>query len=229
MKKYTIYYTNSKDEVVKFHIKNMPDSDERGMIAYLEKIKRYIQDISYFILGCSMIVCLFWTLKHKDDISVCFCILGLLLLACILKVALENILEEHFIKRNGCEFLLQYLDNCSDRNWTLLKDKTYGILSLLEARTPEGTLFLADPQKQAAAVRIVFYETSFKINWVSYAESGDQIQKNYLFNIEHVIKNCKLEKDAVEYDVMKNELRVPLEFDFLRSELKVPMSFDYDH
>ena len=70
----------------------------------------------------------------------------------------------------------------------------------------------ANPQNQSAAISIVFYVSYFKMNWTSYAENGDQIQKEDLFNIGHVIKNCKLEKDTVEYDFLKNELRVPLNF-----------------
>lgn len=51
------------------------------------------------------------------------------------------------------------------------------------------------------------------MSWISYAGNGDQIQKNDRFNVEYYVKNCKLDKDTVEYDIIKNELRVPLEYE----------------
>lgn len=225
MTDFFIYYTNSKDEIYKFHVKNMLDSDEREKIPFLEdKVKPLlnIADKIFYVLLiisiCSIIVSLFWMMQPQDGYSSLYSIICSLLLGIVcfcLRIPCDEIFLKHYIKRYECEFLLQYLKDCSSREWGLLKHKIYAILSLLDAKTPEGTLFSEDLPKQAAAVGIVFEKTSFKVNWISYAGNGDQIQRDELFNIEHVIKNCKLEKDVVEYDVMKNELRVPVEFDIV--------------
>ena len=217
IKDFIIFCTNTKEEkeeIIKLRIKNMPDSDEREMIAFLDKKKKYLLDIFYFVTGWSVFVCIFLMLKHKDALFAFFFFFGLLLV-CILKVAFEETLWKYFIKWNGNELLLQYLKDYSAQEWRCLQntiEKAYSILNLLNARTPEGMLVSANPQNQAAAISIVFYVSYFKMNWTSYAENGDQIQKEDLFNIGHVIKNCKLEKDTVEYDFLKNELRVPLNF-----------------
>lgn len=220
MKDFIIFCTNTKGEVVKLRIKNMPDLDERGEIAFLEKKTEHLMNIFYIlsvVIGCSMIVSFLWTLKHMDDSFAYMCWIGILLAfigCCVLKVFLKEIFRKHFIRKNGCEFLQRYLKDYSDQEWGRLKhtvEMTHSILGLLNARTPEGTLVSADPQNQAAAISIDFCINYFKMKWKSYAGNGDQIQKEDLFKAGHVIKNCKLEKDTVEYDFLKNEFRVPLE------------------
>lgn len=119
----------------------------------------------------------------------------------------EETLWKYFIKWNGIDY--------SAQEWRGLQntiEKAYSILDLLNTRTPEGMLVSASPQNQAAVVSIVFHMSYFKLNWTSYAGNGDQIQKEDLFNTGHIFRNCKLEKDTVEYDFLKNELRVPLDF-----------------
>lgn len=221
IKDFIIFCTNTNEESVKLHIKNMPDSDERENIAFLKKKTKYILNIFYVLLiacWCSMIACCVWTWKHADDGFVYVLWIGLLLFfvgSCAFKSFFEEIFRKHLIRKNGCEFMQQYLKDYSVQEWRRLQymvERAYSILSLLDARTPEGTLMYANLQNQAAVVSIVFRVSYFKLEWTSYAKNGDQIQKEDLFNTGHVIKNCKLEKDTVEYDFLKNEFRVPLNF-----------------
>lgn len=226
---FTVFYTNSKKKVAKLRIKNMLDSDEREMIAFLEKKLNFLSKIfctiyyMLLIVGiCFLIVCFFWMIKPSDNSFVCVYFIGILLFLLgifILREFHEEILW-YFIKlikkeKNECDFLLQYLEDY--REVSLLMSRTYSILSLFDARTSEGTLILEDPKNQAAVIRIVFYKTYLRMKWISYAGNGDQIPKDYQFHIEHVIKNCKLEEDTVEYDFMKEELRIPMKFDEIES------------
>lgn len=57
------------------------------------------------------------------------------------------------------------------------------------------------------------------LDWISYAENGDQLDQYEVFRVGNFIKNGMVEKDTIEFDFIKNELRVPLEFD-LRESMK---------
>lgn len=227
MKDFIIFYTNSKEEVAKFRIKNMLDREEREKIAFLEKkIEKFfdlfemIFYVPFTVAVFLMIVCMYQMTKPTCDSLIFVYIAGLALFLigyCCSREFFQKISLKHFIEKNGCEFLLQYLEFYSDEEWRRFKRMTYSILSLLDARIPEGTLFSANSQNQATVINILFYATYFKVSWISYAWNGDQILREDLFNIEHVIKNCKLERDVVEYDFMNNELRVPLGFDEIRT------------
>lgn len=222
VKDFIILCINDKRETVKLRIKNMLDFNEREEIAFLEKKTRQLMHVFYTLLiamGCSLVICCFWTLMNKDSwfVYVCWIVLLLGFIACcVFKEYLEKIFRKYFIKRRRCDFLCQYLKGYSDADWICLKDtveKAHDILALLHIRTPEGNLLYTDPHNYAASITITYGKTSFKLDCVSYTENGDQIQTHKLFNTENFIKNCKLEKDTVEYDFLKNELRVPLEFE----------------
>ena len=186
----------------------MLDSDERRKVAFYSKREAYLMYIFYALLigmFCSIIAGCFWELKHIKDVTDC------MVLAIILLVFIKCC-----ISKSTNKFYSQYFNIYRKEEWKRFSDtveKTYSILSLLNAKTSEGTLLSENPQNQALAISIVFCRTYFQMNWISYAGNGDQIQKDDRFNIECVIKNCKFEKDTVEYDIIKNELRVPLEYE----------------
>lgn len=208
VKDFIIFCTNTEGEVVKLHIKNMLDSDERRKVAFYSKREAYLMYIvSALLIGmfCSIIVGCFVGLKYIEGVVKCtvFAMILLTFIKCC-------------ISKSTNKFYSQYFNIYRQQEWKRFSDtveKTYSILSLLNAKTSEGTLLSENPQNQAAAISIVFCRTYFQMNWISYAGNGDQRQKDDRFNIERVIKNCKFEKDTVEYDIIKNELRVPLEYE----------------
>ncbi len=134
-----------------------------------------------------------------------------------LKPIIKEICRQLLVKNEKNHLLKQYMKNYSNEEWICLKntvDKVHNILNMLQAKTPEGNLVYTNPPNDIANITIIFDNNSFKLDCVSYTGNGDQKQINEFFNIGRFIKNCTLEKYTVEFDFLKNELRVPVGFDY---------------
>lgn len=239
MKDFIILCTNNKYEIVKLRILNMPDLEELENISWLRKRTRHIDVILLIIMIVSGAICIisgiqyilacFSKLEYKDNMLFCkyfecgiaivFCIIVGLLLFTHLLIIFMKIMEERIIKREGCDYIRQYMKEYSGDNRAILiasVAKADSILNLLNARTLTGTLLYKDPEAHWTNITISYSREYFMLDWISYAENGDQLDQYEVFRVGNFIKNYMVEKDIIEFDFMKNELRVPLEFEFSR-------------
>lgn len=239
MKDFIILCTNNKYEIVKLRILNMPDLEELENISWLRKRTRHIDVILLIIMMVSGTICIisgiqhiltyFSKLEYKDNMLFCkyyecgiamvfFTIVGLLSFTYLLIIFMQ-IIEERIIKKEGCDYIWQYMKEYSGDNWAILiasVEKADSILNLLNARTLTGTLLYKDPEARWTNITISYNREYFMLDWISYAENGDQLDQYEVFRVRNFIKNCMVGKDIIEFDFMKNELRVPLEFKFSR-------------
>lgn len=239
MKDFVILCTNNKNEIFKLRILNMPDLEELENISWLRKKTRHIDYILLIIMIVSGTICIisgiqhiltyFSKLEYKDNMLFCkyfecgiamvlFTIVGLLFFTYLLIIFMQ-IMEERIIKKEGCDYIWQCMKEYSGDNWAVLiasVEKADSILNLLNARTLIGTLLYKDPEARWTNITISYSREYFMLDWISYAENGDQLDQHEVFRVVNFIKNCMVGKDIIEFDFMKNELRVPLEFEFSR-------------
>lgn len=167
MKDFTILCITSNKENVKLRIRNMPDSDEREKINFIEKKVEHLFRIYFrlIVVFFSMdMVCVFGGLivgtinQVLGDLIFGYLnfwipiISIIVFFGSIVSSFLKIILRKYFVKKENCDFIWRYLKGYSNENWNCLKrtvGKTYSILSLLDARTPEGTPLYTDPSNSA--------------------------------------------------------------------------------
>lgn len=239
MKDFIILCTTNNNEIVKLRILNMPDLEELENISWLRKRTRHIDVILLIIMIVSGAICIisgiqhiltyFSKLEYKDNMLFCkyfecgiamlsFTIVGLLFFTYLL-IIFGNIIEERIIKREGCDYIRQFVKEYSGDNRAILIDfveKADSILNLLNARALKGTLLYKDSEACWTNITISFNREYFMLDWISYAENGDQLNQYEVFRVGNFIKNCMVGKDIIEFDFIKNELRVPVEFEFSR-------------
>lgn len=242
MKDFIILCTNNKNEIVKLRILNMPDREELENMDWLRKKTHRIDVILLIIMIALGVICIirgiqyiftcFSQLEYKDTMlfgkyfecgiaMVFFTIVGLLFFTYLLIIFMQ-IMEERIIKKEGCDYILQCMKEYSGDNWAILiapVEKADSILNLLNARTLTGTLLYKAPEARWTNITISYSREYFMLDWISYAENGDQLDQYEVFRVGNFIKNGMVEKDTIEFDFIKNELRVPLEFD-LRESMK---------
>lgn len=206
-KAFTIQCVNRNKEIINLRMKNMPDFDEMGNII---QIGKKIQSMYCILLGFlfalvfTFIISYMWfvRLPEKSDLECAYMLILLLAYGsyCISVNTIGKTLKRRFVIRGGCDYIWRYMETYNDERWNKLLSTIEGYRVLLDVDFHQSTI--------DTNVDISFGRKCFTLYL------PDRMCE--IFWLEVIVRDPTLNKDTVE-------------FDFLRSELKVPMNFDYDH
>lgn len=200
---FTIQCINSKKEIINLRIKNTPDIDE---MANIIQIGKKIQRMYCILLGLvivlvfSFIVSCMWFLRPpaKSDLTCVYMIVLSLIYVvyCISSKAIGLALEKRIVMKKGCDYVWRYMETYDKERWNELLSYTKGYRTLLDIGFSKST--------DEADMVISFGRTFFMLCLTDCVCE--------IFWLKNIIRNPTLNKNRVEFDFLKNELKVPLGF-----------------
>lgn len=204
VKDFNIQCINRKKEIINLHMKNMPDCDELANIIRIDKKLDFIDCILFamaIVLTFTFIIC-----NSNFAFFNSFRNLVIILAVLLLLGNIKTALKKRVVIRKSCDYIRKYMDVYSDPDWDDLMANVRGAQALIHIPFAKFSITNNDPLQDLddMSISITFSKSFFALD----------LEKHMceIFWVKDIISDCKLENDTVEFDFLKNELRVPMKF-----------------
>lgn len=213
VKDFGIQCINRKKEIINLHMKNMPDCDEVANIIRIDKKLHFIDCILFamaIVLTFTFIICnmCFFTPEAKSSLACVYMIILIIVYAFyfLLLGNIKTALKKRVVIRKSCDYIRKYMDVYSDPDWDDLMANVRGAQALIHIPFAKFSITNNDPLQDLddMSISITFSKSFFALD----------LEKHMceIFWVKDIISDCKLENDTVEFDFLKNELRVAMKF-----------------
>lgn len=210
---FNIQCINRKKEIINLHMKNMPDCDELANIIRIDKKLDFIDCILFamaIVLTFTFIISsmFFFTPRAKSSLACVYMIILISVYAFyfLLLGTIKTALKKRIVIRKSCDYIWKYMEVYSDPDWDDLMANVRGAQALIHIPFAKFSITNNDPLQDLddMSISITFSKSFFALD----------LEKHMceIFWVKDIISDCKLENDTMEFDFLKNELRVPMKF-----------------